>query len=79
MLQLPIGIQLEGLGATSEQSVDLTQYPAMQRHRKSIPLDNMQVCCHTAPLQAPGLTMYMPDSAVKCAVRATFELALLLV
>ena len=44
--QLPMDIQLEGLGATMEHSFDFVQCPAMLRHRESIPLDGLQVYCH---------------------------------
>lgn len=40
--QVPINIQLEGLGATSEQSFDFASIPAMRRHRESIPLEDLQ-------------------------------------
>lgn len=43
--QLPMDIQLEGLGATAEHSFDFVQCPAMLRHRESITLDGLQVCC----------------------------------
>ena len=64
VLQVPINIQLEGLGATSEQNFDFAQYPAMLRHRESISMDDLQVTCWNAPGKAPNLTAFMLDPAV---------------
>ena len=72
VVQLPIDIQLEGLGATSEQSVEFVHCPAMLRHRESIPLDCLQVCSYVFMISAAhgsSSAAPHPDNTARASVR----------